>query len=385
MKQHRAPSANAERFLLALVVLLAVAIAVVAFLAKNDEVEGASTPSTAVVGNSISMPSSAPILTTSTTVARDPFLGSGESITIAFGGDVHFEGVLRGKLASDPATVLAPIAPLLSQADLAMVNLETAITEGGTPVDKEYVFRTPATALEALKWSGVDVATMANNHGVDFGSVGLADSLAAEQSARFPLVGIGANASEAYAPWRTVIRGQRIAVFGASQVIDRKFLASWTASETNAGIASAYEPNLQLLLAAIEAERLSADTIVVYLHWGTEREVCPTGRQQTLAQQLSDAGADVIVGAHAHRLQGAGRLGDTFVAYGLGNFVFYAKPDAGADSGVLTVSITGQRLDGYSWAPARISGGVPQPLVGDSAVTATAAWNDLRSCTNLAP
>ena len=61
-----------------------------------------------------------------------------------------------------------------------MVNLETAITEGGSPVGKEYNFRAPAQAFEALRVAGVDVVTIANNHGVDYGPDGLADTLAAK-------------------------------------------------------------------------------------------------------------------------------------------------------------------------------------------------------------
>ena len=66
-----------------------------------------------------------------------------------------------------------------------MVNLETAITTGGTPAPgKQFTFRAPAAALTALKAAGVDVASMANNHGMDYMQSGLADSLAAPSSAR---------------------------------------------------------------------------------------------------------------------------------------------------------------------------------------------------------
>lgn len=65
------------------------------------------------------------------------------TMTLAFGGDVHFEGVDRARLSADPATAMGPIAALLRRADLAMVNLETAITTRGTPAAKRYVFRAP--------------------------------------------------------------------------------------------------------------------------------------------------------------------------------------------------------------------------------------------------
>ena len=127
----------------------------------------------------------------STTTTRPP-LPPDRSVTLAFAGDVHFEGILRGKLAADPAAVLAPIAPILRRADIAMVNLETAITQRGTPQAKIYTFRAPPTALDALAAAGVDVANEANNHGIDFGPVGLIDTLAARaQSKRVAVIGIG--------------------------------------------------------------------------------------------------------------------------------------------------------------------------------------------------
>lgn len=101
-------------------------------------------------------------------------------VTLAFGGDVHFEGGLRARLGTDPRTAMGPIAKALRAADLAMVNLESAVTTGGEPApDKEFRFRAPPSAFAALRGAGVDVATLANNHGMDFMETGLADSLAA--------------------------------------------------------------------------------------------------------------------------------------------------------------------------------------------------------------
>ncbi|HEX3200738.1 MAG TPA: CapA family protein, partial [Actinomycetes bacterium] len=135
---------------------------------------------------------------------REP---TGEPVTLAFGGDVHFEGAIESRLAADPSTTLGPIAGVLRRADLAMVNLETAITERGTPAPKDFTFRAPPSALTALKEAGVDVATMANNHGEDFGVVGLRDSLAAAREADFPVVGVGRTADEAYRAHRVTVNG----------------------------------------------------------------------------------------------------------------------------------------------------------------------------------
>jgi poly-gamma-glutamate synthesis protein (capsule biosynthesis protein) len=309
-----------------------------------------------------------------------PRLGNGKPVTFAFGGDVHFESPIRERLASSPTSVLAPMAPILRSADLAVVNLETAVTERGAPAAKDFTFRAPASAFDALLAGGVDVASVANNHAMDYGVTGLNDTLAAGRKARMPLVGAGRNETEAYAPYRVRINGQRIAVIGATQVLDDHLISAWSAGPGKPGLASAKRE--ARLLRAVREARTTTDTLVVFLHWGVELYECATSDQRSLASKLVAAGADIVVGAHAHVLAGAGRLRKALVAYGLGNFVFYAFRESTTRSGVLLVTATGRRIDGYEWVPARISGGIPHPIrSGRSA--AVAQWRALRSCTGL--
>lgn len=307
---------------------------------------------------------------------------SGAPVTLSFGGDVHFEGVIRSRLDRDPATAIGPVADVLRRADLAMVNLETAITTRGTAQSKSFTFRAPPSAFQALKAAGIDVVTMANNHGMDYGPVGLADSLNAAKAAKFPVVGIGHDADEAFRPWTVTVKGQRIAIIGATHVLDDNLAAAWTASDGKPGLASAYQT--ERLLSAVRAARRSADTVIVDLHWGRELSQCPIERQREIAPKLIKAGADVIVGSHAHVLLGGGYLGPAYVDYGLGNFVFYARGGATAQSGVLTLTVRGRAVTKASWTPAVISGGVPIPTTGSAADRAVASWNGLRGCTGLA-
>jgi poly-gamma-glutamate capsule biosynthesis protein CapA/YwtB (metallophosphatase superfamily) len=279
--------------------------------------------------------------------------------------------------------MLAPLEPLFAGSDLQVLNLETAITERGTPVDKEWTFRAPPAALDALAGAGVDVVSMANNHGIDFGPEGLADSLAARAVAPLAVVGIGADASDAYAPSVTEIRGQRIAVIGATQVLDDFLIPVWTATDDRPGLASAKE--VERLAAAVRAAREVADTVIVQLHWGLEREACPTSIQKGLAPVLLEAGADILVGGHAHHVQGAGRMGEGFVAYGLGNFIWFNESGVNGETGALLVTATGRRIDGYEWRPARIRNGVPTLSEGATREASLAAWDELRACTDLSP
>jgi poly-gamma-glutamate capsule biosynthesis protein CapA/YwtB (metallophosphatase superfamily) len=311
---------------------------------------------------------------------RRSTLGSGKAVTLAFGGDVNFEttGYLLG---SSPEKILDSVAPVLGAADIAMVNLETTVTDRGTPAPKAFVYRAPISAFAALRSAGVDVATEANNHGMDYGLVGLEDSVAAAHAARFPVVGIGLNSARAYAPYRVTVRGQRIAIIGATQVLDDNLISEWTAGRGKPGLASAKdEPRL---ISTVRQARATSDTVVVYLHWGIELQSCPSDDQRRLAAELVAAGADVVVGSHAHVLLGTGRLKKAFVSYGLGNFAFGAFRTTTSQTGVLTVTVTGRRIDGYRWSPAQISGGIPYLLDGSERGEGIRAWGSLRACTGL--
>jgi len=314
--------------------------------------------------------------------SRGP-LGSGKPVVLAFGGDVHFEGVLAQKLAASASSMLSPIRPVLDSADLAVVNLETAVTSSGFAATKEFVFRAPPSAFAALRGGSVDVASLANNHGMDYGEQGLRDSLAAAKRYRFPVVGAGLDAKRAYAPFRRTVKGQRIAIIGATQVLDDHLISTWTAGPGKPGLASAKD--VPRLVREVRQVRRSADTVVVYLHWGVEAERCPSNRQKRLALTLVRNGADIVVGGHAHRQQGVGSMDGALVGYGLGNFVWYGTTEMSTRTGVLLVTATGRRVDEYRWVPARIVDGVPRPLTGTERRNDLASWRALRGCTGLRP
>ncbi len=309
--------------------------------------------------------------------------GDGKAVTLAFGGDVHFEGAIGARLSANPDTALDSIAALLSGAELSMANFESALVSGPCPdpQPKQFVFSAPKTALTAFKAAHVTVVTEANNHGEDCGRAGLEESLAIAKEVGYPVLGIGKNAAQAFAPYETRIDGQRIAIIAATEVVDTDLITSWTATATQPGLASAYQEGE--LVAAVQRTRKDNDTVVVYLHWGTEAQLCPNTVQEPLAKALVNAGADIIIGGHAHVQLGAGYLGTAFVDYGLGNLAFYDTTPPETYSGALHITITGRHIDGFSWRPAEISNGLPIPQSGSAATAAIQRWKRLRGCTDL--
>lgn len=319
-------------------------------------------------------------------------------VTIAVAGDVHFEGALRERL-DQPATALSPATAALAAADLAIVNLETSVGTGGRPdPSKRYTFQAPPTALAALSAAGIDAVTMANNHALDFGRdplPGLFDAIDAAAAADPPLavVGIGADAAAAYRPARLEVDGTVVATIGATVAAADPTAdptGQWAATARAPGTADAMDP-ARLLRTVRRADR-SADIVVVYLHWGVQGERCPSDLQRSLAADLVEAGADVVVGSHAHRLQGDGRLGDGYVAYGLGNYAWYTQAsEATSVTGVLTLTVrpapsrAGRaRVTDAVWEPARIGAdGLPKPMEGPAVADFDATRDELRACAGL--
>jgi hypothetical protein len=313
--------------------------------------------------------------------------GDGRPVSMAFGGDVNFPSgsTLGDRLEDNPATALGTGVPaLLSGVNLSMVNLETAVTNGTCPdpQPKSFDFFAPASAITALQSAGVTLTTEANNHGEDCGPAGLQMALSARTQTNYTVLGIGQNAAQAFTPYQATINGEHIGIIAATQVIDDDLQSGWTATATQPGLASAYD--VTDLVAAVEAARRIDDTVVVFLHWGVELDTCPAPLQEPLANVLVQAGADIVIGSHAHVLLGGGYLGSAYVDYGLGNFAFYNTPAPTNQSGALVITATGRHIDGVTWRPAVIEGELPVPLAGAAAAQALQSWTNDRTCTDLA-
>ncbi|MGC9667408.1 CapA family protein [Planosporangium sp. 12N6] len=305
--------------------------------------------------------------------------GPAGSITLAFAGDVHFTE-RTAPLLDDPATAFGPIATVLRDADLTMLNLETAITDRGTPEPKQYHFRAPVTAFDAVRAAGVDVVTLANNHVLDYGQVGLADTLDNAKRAGFPFVGVGRAAAEAYAPLYVTVKGVKVALLAFSQVHELE--STWVAKPNRPGVAMALD--LDRATGAVATARKNADLVIVFNHWGQEGKSCPNGEQKTFAAKLAAAGADLIIGSHAHTLQGDGWLGGTYVAYGLANFLWYGDSFS-TETGVLKVTVDGRRVVRNEFLPAVVSvTGQPVPATGEAGNKINQRYAGLRQCAGLA-
>ena len=317
----------------------------------------------------------------SKSVAPSPVASSATSLTLAFGGDVHFIGRTL-PLLDRPETTFGAFAEQLRAADFAMVNLETAVTGRGSPQPKTYHFRAPVSTYAAIKAAGIDVVSIANNHTLDYGQVGLLDTLDSAAAAKMPVVGAGRNVVEAYEPYVTTVKGVRVGIVALSQV--HELSEQWKPTANRPGIAMAFDMGLSL--AAVKKARAMADLVIVYLHWGTEGSNCPNGEQKSAARALAEAGAQVIVGTHAHVPQGDGFLGSAYVHYGLGNFLWYG-PSKSTDTGLLSVTVSdagGWKVTNRVFTPGVISGtGQARPVTGSALTSMQQRLAQANACTGL--
>ncbi len=163
-------------------------------------------------------------------------------------------------------------------------------------------------------------------------------------------------------PWMTTVKGVRIAFLAFSQISELS--ATWVATDSRPGVALAFtQQQIDRAAASVRAAKSMADVVVVFMHWGQERNTCPIALQRTAARAFADAGATIVMGTHAHVMQGDGWLGQTYVAYGMSNFVWYINSQN--DTGVIRVTLSGSTWSRPSSFPrtstARLASRSPRP------------------------
>ena len=199
-----------------------------------------------------------------------------------------------------------------------MVNQEFPFSSRGNAApDKQYTFRLPPERISIFQEMGIDGVTLANNHALDFGTDALLDSCNFLDQAGIFHTGAGADLESARQPITIQGKGGKIAVIGATRVIP---VSSWAAGKQHPGMLAAYD--MTVLLEEIQTRKKDHDFVIVYIHWGIERDESPQEYQRTMARQMIDAGADLIVGSHPHVLQGIEYYKGKGIVYSLGNFVF---------------------------------------------------------------
>ncbi len=241
-----------------------------------------------------------------------------DNITLTFAGDILLDGFVGEQIARYGVNFpFAKVAPALQKADIAFANLETPVSVRGKAAEKTFAFRSKPEALGGLGYAGIDGVSLANNHILDYGQAAMLDTLTHLDRYKIGHTGAGSNIDQAFKPYVKKVKGKQVAILGASRVLSGP---SWYAGKTRPGAASAY--TAEPLLGAIRKSAKDNDYTIVYLHWNEEFKDYPEPYARTLAKQMIDSGADIILGAHSHCLMGIEYYKHKPIYYSLGNFVF---------------------------------------------------------------
>lgn len=193
------------------------------------------------------------------------------------------------------AYFLKKVKPVFSKDDITIVNFEGTLTTSTNRANKAFTFKGPKKYVGILKKGSVEVVTLANNHSMDFGRKGLADT---QKTLKKNKIAYCYNSTIAYKK----VKGIKIAFIGFSQ------LEGTTASQVTKAIK--------------KAKKKRAKIIITSFHWGIEREYYPNSKQTSLAHSAINAGASLVLGHHPHVLQGIERYKGRYIVYSLGNFCF---------------------------------------------------------------
>ncbi|MBU6263421.1 MAG: CapA family protein [Actinomycetales bacterium] len=293
-----------------------------------------------------------------------------ENITIAFGGDTHGVDQISRFLNSggDPFKY---VKNTLTNADISVVNLESAVTTLNEHQDKKYVFNTNPYLLDWMKTDGIDIVNIGNNHAGDFLREGVTETIKNLTDRGLKVIGAGNSGREAWTAKVVDVRGTKIAFLGIAKINGG---AGTVASGAYAGTTDGWDN--QVIELAIKAAARQAKAVIIYTHWGVEEQTCPEKSDVAAAQKWLEWGATAIIGSHPHRQQPYVLENGKLIDYSLGNFVFYSGSAGAVNSGVglLTLAPTGEVLK-YQFKPALINplNGSVKFLNGEAAKKAIAA------------
>ena len=244
--------------------------------------------------------------------------GAAPEVVIQAVGDCYLGGRRGAGLLAERGSAypFAPTRALLAEGDVNIANLEGPLTGRGRPwLEKRFHFRMPPAVADALRAAGFHAVSLANNHLMDYGPVGLTDTLARLEATGIAHAGAGQDLAAARAPALIAVRGVTVALLSYTTTYPQEFYAT----RKRPGTVFPYE---EYLARDLPAARARADVVVVAFHWGPERSHHALGHQEKLAHRVIDLGADLVIGHHPHVLQAVEWYRDRPIFYSLGNYAF---------------------------------------------------------------
>lgn len=302
-------------------------------------------------------------------------ISSKDDSTISFVGDVSladnwFIAPMYDKRGGISGVLGDKMLNIMTSSDVMIANSEFTVSNRGVEIpNKMYTFRAKPERLSIYSEMGVDMVTLANNHVYDYGNDAFLDMLDAFDNYKIPHIGAGHNIEEAKKPFYFIINGYKFAFVSATRA--EKFILTPGATDTEPGVFRCYDPTNMINL--IKELRPSCDYVIPIIHFGRENSHDLEEEQVSSAKEYIDAGADMVVGHHAHTLQGIEIYNDKPIIYNLGNFLFNNET---VDTALFQVILKNDGTMEYYMIPALQSNSKTEVLEGEDKIRVI---NDINS------
>ena len=230
------------------------------------------------------------------------------------------------------------VLPYIQKADISITNLESPLIDDGIPIPKTGPnLKSPIESVEALKFAGFDMVTLANNHMMDYGAEGLYSTISTCENNGIRCIGAGRNFIEASKICYFERKGKTIAFINCCE-------NEWsTTVDANQGCNPLNEVKIYY---QIQEAKANADFVILIIHGGHETYELPSPRMKKLYRWFIDLGVDAVIGHHTHCYSGSEVYKNKPIVYSLGNFIFDSKiRDASWNYGVFAVlSLSADRV-----------------------------------------
>ena len=254
------------------------------------------------------------------------------------------------------------VLKIMRESDFMVANSEFTVSNRGSRTPgKYYTFRANPARLSIYGDMGVDLVTLANNHVYDFGPTAFNDMLESFEAINMPYVGAGRNLAEAKKPYYlTLPNGYRVAFVNATRA-EKWGIDTPGATATTGGVLLCYDT--AEFIDTIKTAKANSDYVIAIIHWGTEESHRLEQVQKTTAKDYLAAGADIIVGGHAHTLQGIDYNNGKPIVYNLGDFIFNDETE---DTGILQIKFLAEGGVKFYFLPGQQKSVFTSMLSGDA-------------------
>lgn len=275
---------------------------------------------------------------------------------------------------SDQVDVLGGVRPLLQDADITAVNLETVLVTQDdeapagpntqSPKPENRSFSSPVSMAKELARNGIDVVSLANDHSFDSLDAGLSSTTKALEEAGIVWFGAGHSENEAWRPAVIKRDGVNVAFVGCTTIAGDDQAVSNVATRKKGGAAQCTRNKLR---AAIRAASKQADSVVVMIHGGKDDQRAPTPYVEKLLHTAQEAGARVVVNSNPHVIGSVRHIGDSVIADSLGNLAFDQEGWQNVPGYIMRTDIRDKKVVQADVDPIILDHYMPRPVVGDLA------------------